>query len=208
MWTGLLNFEGSARPPEVGRCSQRAPASEKPDVFSRGGRRSLHQTGPYIPFDSPDFVFYIVYMIEGVYIGLDYGDRRTGVAKSDPTGLIASPLKTITATNIGETVKQVLSIIEQYQPIGIVIGYPISLSGGSAGERCRVIDSFIALLQKKYSGPIYKEDERFSSAEAERVIHMHDQKSGKSKGRIDRMAAAIILQTFLDRSREKDRSEI
>lgn len=147
-------------------------------------------------------------MTDQTYIGLDYGDRRTGVAKSDPTGLIASPLKTITATNVGETVKQVLSIIEEYQPAGIVIGYPISLSGGSAGERCRVIDSFIALLQKKYAGPIYKEDERFSSTEAEHIIHMHDQKTGKDKGRIDRMAAAIILQTFLDRSRVKNEGEI
>lgn len=153
-------------------------------------------------------MFYIVYMIEGVYISLDYGDRRTGVAKSDPTGLIASPLQTVTAKNVGEMVRHVMTIIDQYQPVGIVIGYPISLSGGTAGERCQVIDSFIALLQKKYAGPIYKEDERFSSAEAERVIHMHDKKSGKSKGRIDRMAAAIILQTFLDRSREKNEGEI
>jgi putative Holliday junction resolvase len=143
-------------------------------------------------------------MTERVYIGIDFGDRRTGIAKSDPTGLIASPLKTITANNAGETVKQVLAIIEEHNPAGVVIGYPVSLSGGTAGERCRAIDAFIAILKKSYTGPIHKEDERFSSTEAEYIIHLHNQKIGKDKGRLDRMAAAIILQSFLDRSREKN----
>ena len=157
-----------------------------------------------ILFDSLWLVPYIGSMTDRTYIGIDFGERRTGIAKSDPTGLIASPLETITAKNVGETVRKVVAIIEEYRPAGIVVGYPISLSGGSAGERCRAIDAFIELLQKQYSGPIFKEDERFSSTEAKNIIHMHDQKTGRDKGRIDRMAAAIILQTFLDRSGEKN----
>lgn len=139
-------------------------------------------------------------MTDKTYIAIDYGERRTGIAKSDPTGTIASPLTTITSKTAGETVKKIMALIDEYKPAGLVIGYPISLSGGSAGERCAAIDKFIELLSSKYDGPIFKEDERFSSTQAEHIIHMHDQKIGKDKGRVDRMAAAIFLQTFLDRN--------
>ncbi len=139
-----------------------------------------------------------------VYIGIDFGERRIGLARSDPTGLIASAYKTMTYTSTNKAVAEIVEEIKNLDAAGVVIGYPVSLSGGEAGERCRMVDDFIARFQKIYKGPIYKVDERFSSAEAERTVHAHHKKVGEDKGRVDRIAAAIILQRFLDESKGTD----
>ncbi len=143
-------------------------------------------------------------MKEKIYIGIDFGERRIGLAKSDPTGMIATAYKTITYKSIKAAVNEILADMEEYGVYGVVVGYPISLSGGSKGERCRMVDDFIERLQKSWNGPIYKVDERFSSVEAEGMIHKHGKKIGRKKERVDRMAAAIILQRFLDESTQNE----
>jgi putative Holliday junction resolvase len=141
--------------------------------------------------------------MDKIYLGIDFGLRRIGLAKSDSTGLIATAYKTITYKSIKAAIGEIMADIEEYGVYGVVVGYPISLSGGSNGERCRMVDDFINRFQKSWDGPIYKIDERFSSAEAESMIHWHGKKIGRKKERIDRMAAAIILQRFLDESTER-----
>lgn len=141
-------------------------------------------------------------MTSEIYIGIDYGERRIGLARSDPTGLIASAYKTIVFNSINKAIDEIIGDIKKSEAVGVVIGYPISLTGGSAGERCRMVDEFISRLEKKYNGPIYKVDERFSSTEAEEIIHLHSKKIGRDKGKVDRIAAAIILQRFLDERKE------
>ncbi len=142
-------------------------------------------------------------MDDMTFIGIDFGQRRIGLAKSDPTGLIASAYRTITYKSINKAVDEIVEDIEKFEAAGVVVGYPVALAdGGDKGERCRMVDDFIARLAKKYDGPIHMIDERYSSAEAEDMIHMHDKKIGKDKARVDRMAAAIILQRFLDERRE------
>ncbi len=138
-----------------------------------------------------------------VYIGIDFGLRRIGLARSDPTGMIATAYKTIMYKSIKTAIDEIITDIEEFGIYGVVVGYPISLSGGSTGEWCRMVDDFIAKLQKSWKGPIYKIDERFSSAEAENMIHRHGKKIGRKKEKVDRMAAAIILQRFLDESIEQ-----
>jgi len=128
--------------------------------------------------------------------------RRIGLAKSDPTGMIATAYRTITYNSIKKAIDEIIADTKEFYIGGIIIGYPISLSGGSKGERCRMVDDFIARLQKKWDGTIYKIDERFSSSEAEQMIHKHGKKIGRKKERVDRMAAAIILQRFLDEQAE------
>ncbi|MEW5924067.1 MAG: Holliday junction resolvase RuvX [Candidatus Zixiibacteriota bacterium] len=137
-------------------------------------------------------------MDEKTYLGIDFGLKRIGIAKSDPTGLIASAYKTITYNSIKKAVEEIANDIKELAVTGVVIGYPVAPDGGTRGERCKMVDDFIARLEKLYSGPIYKYDERFSSAEAEDIIHKHGKKIGRNKGRVDRMAAALILQRFLD----------
>jgi putative Holliday junction resolvase len=131
------------------------------------------------------------------YLGIDYGERRIGLAKSDPTGFIASPLETLQVKSLKDAVEQILKVIREHQPAAIVVGYPVHVSGDKS-EKCLEIDRFIKKLQAVYAGPIHKEDEQYSSAEAAGIIHAHGQKIGKDKKRLDRLAAAIILQRFLD----------
>jgi len=137
-------------------------------------------------------------MSEKTILGIDFGLRRIGLAKSDPTGLIASPLKTITYKSIKKAVAEIVGDIERLGIEAVAVGYPVAEDGGDRGERCRMVDDFIARLEKDYSGPIYRVDERYSSVEAEEIIHRHGKRVGRDKERIDRMAAAIILQRYLD----------
>lgn len=137
-------------------------------------------------------------MNSGIYIGVDFGLKRIGLARSDPTGLIASAYKTITYKSINRAIDEIVEDIDKLGAGGVVVGYPVAPDGGTGGERCRMVDDFIGRLEKKYTGPIYKYDERFSSVEAEEMIHLHGKKTGRDKGKVDRMAAALILQRFLD----------
>ncbi len=131
-------------------------------------------------------------------LGIDFGLRRIGLARSDPMGIIASPHRTITYSSITTAIEEIITEIEILEAAGVVVGYPVAPDGGALGERCRMVDDFISRLEKKYSGPIYRYDERESTTEAEKVIHKHGKQIGSKKERLDRMAAAVILQRFLD----------
>ena len=132
-----------------------------------------------------------------VFLGIDYGERRIGVAKSDPTGLIASPLVTLEIKSEAEALRALQELVATYEPNGLVIGYPL-LASGDRSAKCEAVDRFIARLREFYPGPIHKVDERHSSTEAADVIHAHGKKVGQDKRRLDRLAAVIILQRFLD----------
>lgn len=135
------------------------------------------------------------------YLALDYGTRRIGVAKSDPTGLIASAITTLEVRSQKDALSRIEALLDEYQPAGVVVGYPIH-DDGSVSEKCAEIDRFIGKLEAVFAGPIYRQDERMSSIEAQSVIHAHGKRSGKDKARIDRIAAVLILQRFLDERRE------
>ncbi len=131
------------------------------------------------------------------FLAIDYGHRRIGLAKSDPTGLIASALKTLEVKSDSHALELLRPLIEEYEPNGLVIGYPLHTSG-EPSDTCRKIDKFVERLKDIYSGPIHKVDERYSSSEAADIIHAHGKKVGQDKKRLDRLAAVIILQRFLD----------
>jgi putative Holliday junction resolvase len=131
------------------------------------------------------------------FMAIDYGERRIGIAKSDPTGMIASALVTLEVKSTNDAVTQLIDVINEYEPNALVFGYPLHASGDKS-EKCVVIDRFIETIRQHYDGPIHKVDERYSSVEAESILHAHGQKVGKNKKRIDRLAAVIILQRFLD----------
>lgn len=131
------------------------------------------------------------------FIGIDYGTRRIGLAKSDPIGLIASALTTLEVISEKDALGKISAILEKHQPKALVIGYPLSLSGKKS-KKCLKVDRFVDRLAQIYTGPIHRVDERLSSVEAARVIHAHGKKVGQDKKRLDRLAAVIILQRFLD----------
>jgi len=131
------------------------------------------------------------------YLAIDYGRRRIGLAKSDPSGTIASALETIEVRSDQQAIEKLARVITEHAPTAIVIGYPLN-EDGSMGEACKLVDAFIGRLEKIFDGPIHKVDEFGTSEEAAGIIHAHGKRVGKKKQRVDRLAAVIILQRFLD----------
>jgi len=134
------------------------------------------------------------------YLAIDYGKRRIGLAKSDPSGLIASALETVEVKSNREALDRLAGFIAEHEPSALIIGYPLN-EDGSTNDACENIDRFVKKLKNIYDGPIHKVDEYGTSEEAAGIIHAHGQRVGKrkkSKKRVDRLAAVIILQRFLD----------
>lgn len=129
------------------------------------------------------------------------------MARSDASAQIASAYKTITYKSINIAIDEIVADLAEYKAVGVVVGNPVAPDGGDRGGSCKMVDDFITRLEKKINIPIYKTDERDSSVEAEAMIHQHGKKVGKDKGRLDRMAAAIILQRFLDDREKRNESE-
>ncbi|UCG62905.1 MAG: Holliday junction resolvase RuvX [Candidatus Zixiibacteriota bacterium] len=131
------------------------------------------------------------------FIAIDYGSKRIGLAKSDPTGTIASALTTLEVMSDKDALSQIRDILEEHQPDRLIIGYPV-LTSGDKSDKCREVDSFVEKLGGIFEGPIERVDEQYSSQEAAGIVHAHGKKAGKDKKRIDRLAAVIILQRYLD----------
>lgn len=133
-------------------------------------------------------------------LAIDYGKRRVGLAKSDSLGMIASALETLDVKSNRETLERLTVVIALHQPAALVIGYPLN-ADGSVNEACENIDRFVEKMKAIYDGPIHKVDEYGTSEEAASIIHAHGKRVGKKKKekkRVDRLAAVIILQRFLD----------
>jgi len=129
-------------------------------------------------------------------LGIDYGRRRIGLALSDPTLLIATPLIIIENRGIKKTVLQIWDIIQKNDVKQIVIGLPLHANGDESEmsqEARRFGDVFVAL-----GLPVEYVDERYTSCEAESLIG----NQGQSKNLIDKVAASIILQIYLDERRK------
>ncbi len=133
----------------------------------------------------------------GRILAVDYGERRVGLAISDPTGTIAFPLKTIDRKTDPDPIEeQIASIVKQNEVIRIVIGLPLTESG-DRGDRARQVERFIDKLSPLTDCPVVTWDERFSSVRAVRAIHEVGEKTGNDKGKIDRIAAVFILQDYI-----------
>ena len=127
-------------------------------------------------------------------IGIDYGRKRVGVAVSDPLGIFASALETVQSAKIIEYLK---TYIEKEKVVRFVVGYPINMNG-KPSEAAKDIDIFLKHLAKAFPEiPVSLEDERFTSVLAHRA--MID--GGMKKESVDKISAAIILQSYLDRNK-------
>jgi putative holliday junction resolvase len=135
-------------------------------------------------------------------LGLDFGDKRIGIAISDEMGWTAQGLKTIDRRSIEKDLGEIERVINEYSNVGrIVVGMPFNMDG-SEGERVEITRKFIAHLEKKFGLPVIEVDERWSSLEAERfLVEEADVSRKKRKGKVDQMAASLILQTYLESSK-------
>jgi putative Holliday junction resolvase len=136
-------------------------------------------------------------------LGVDVGQRRVGLAISDPSETIARPLATLQVTSAEDAVTQVVAAVVRLRAeedgLGaVVVGMPSRLDGTANRETPRVI-AFIGSLKARTSVPIAEEDERLSSHEAESRLALRERDWRKRKKRLDSAAAAVILQDYLDR---------
>ena len=130
-------------------------------------------------------------------IGIDLGSKRVGLAISDKMNMIASPYKTLTFKNEQDLLDQLRLIILDFKVKSIVLGLPLNMSGEDSAQTKKVRE-FKSVLST-FNLPIIFEDERLSSVSAKRSLIMQDIKTGHNKSEIDKRAAAIILQQFLDK---------
>ena len=141
-------------------------------------------------------------------LGIDYGARRTGLALSDPTGLLASPWKTLVHdTDVAAAATRIVSELAGLQEMSesvdvIVVGLPRRLSGEPNEQTARV-RALSSLLAARTSLPIVLQDERLTSHEAEQLRAQREPDWRKRKARLDEMAAALILQDYLDHQRSR-----
>jgi putative Holliday junction resolvase len=131
-------------------------------------------------------------------IGLDVGDRRIGIAISDPLGYTAAGLETIERTNRDADVKRIAEIANRHGAIEIVVGLPFNMDG-SMGEQAEKVKSFGKRLARVTGLPIIYEDERLTTISAIRTLTIQGVKTGRNRDLVDKQAAAIILQKYLDR---------
>ena len=133
-------------------------------------------------------------------LGLDVGERRIGVAVSDPTGTITSPLTAIQRAGLEDDLKAITDLAEKHEAAAIVVGLPISLNG-RMGPQARLIQEFTRSLSKISPVPVHSQDERFSTVEAERLLREAGRAPSRDKGLRDSAAACVILQAYLDARR-------
>ena len=132
----------------------------------------------------------------GRILALDVGTRRIGVAVSDALGITAQGLTTIQRKNKRTDLAALRAVLEQYEVAEMVVGFPLRMSG-EEGAMSEKMTAFAEQLRKQFGLPVHLWDERLTSAEANRVLRTTDMSIEKRAGAVDRMAAVLILQSFL-----------
>jgi putative Holliday junction resolvase len=132
----------------------------------------------------------------GRILAIDYGSRRMGLAVSDPLGITAQGLETLERKNKRSDFARLEKTIREYQVREIVLGYPLRMSGEEGVQSQKVAD-FAEQLRARFQLPVHLWDERLTSAEANRLLRESELSIKKRAQAVDRMAAVLILQAFL-----------
>jgi putative Holliday junction resolvase len=135
---------------------------------------------------------------QGRLIGIDAGTKTLGLALSDLTRTIASPLETIRRTKFKADAGRLLSLVAEHAISGLVVGFPLNLDG-TEGPRAQATRALARNLSKLSTLPILLWDERLTTAKAERMLVDADQTRRRRAEVIDKLAATLILQSALDR---------
>ena len=135
-------------------------------------------------------------------LGIDHGTKTLGIAVSNSDWTIATSVSTIKRNKLNSDIKQLISIFDQYQITGLVMGWPLNMDG-SIGPRCDSVRDFIISLLSIVDLPVLLQDERLSTMAVERPKINEDLSRKKRKLRKDYLAASWILQTALDGLQKK-----
>jgi putative holliday junction resolvase len=136
----------------------------------------------------------------GRLLGLDVGSRRIGIAVSDPLGITAQGLETLQRRNKRFDLQALEEIIRKYEIHEIVVGLPLRMSGAE-GTQSEKMQAFADDLRKRFGLPVHMWDERLTSAEANRLLRETELSIEKRAKAVDRMAAILILQSFMESRR-------
>lgn len=140
-------------------------------------------------------------------LGLDMGERRVGIAISDPTATIARPLQTLARASREEDFAAIAAIVAEHDVGLVVVGQPLSLDGAE-GPQARRVAGYAAALADALPVKVVSWDERFTTATADEVLRQtrkeKDRRRARSEGEIDAIAAAVILQSYLDSGLQDD----
>jgi len=137
-------------------------------------------------------------MRTGIRIGVDVGRARVGVARSDRDGLLATPVETLPRDS--ETIPSLQALITELEPLEVVVGLPLSLSGADTASTIDARD-FARSLAEASAVPVRLVDERLTTVSAQRALHDAGRRAKGSRPVIDQVAAVIILQNALDSER-------
>lgn len=137
----------------------------------------------------------------GRVMALDVGERRIGVALSDPTRTLATPLTTIRAEPRTIALKRIADLIREHEVTALVVGLPLTMSG-DIGPQATLVQQFVEELRQMIAIPLSFVDERLTTVAAERMMIDLKLKPEQRRARIDEVAASIILQDFLDVQRQ------
>jgi len=137
-------------------------------------------------------------------LGIDFGEKRTGISISDEMGMIASPLKTIKTADINALVQEISAIAKENKAAKIVLGLPLNMNGTS-GASAEKATSFMKLLQDATGLEVILQDERLTTVSAHKVLNESNfSGSKKRKNIIDTLASCMILQAYLNKEAIKN----
>lgn len=138
--------------------------------------------------------------VDGRVLGVDYGEKRVGLALSDPMGMIAQGLATKETDHVDQTLNMIAAEAEDHQVSQIIVGLPINMDG-TTGKMAKLVDDFVERLRLRVSCPVQTWDERLTSAAAERAMTEMGYTTKDHKKKVDRIAATLLLQSYLDHQR-------
>lgn len=134
--------------------------------------------------------------LSGRILAIDYGSRRMGLAVSDPLGITAQGLETLERKNKRSDFARLERVLREYHVLEIVLGKPLRMSG-EEGTQSRKAAEFAEELRRRFQLPVHLWDERLTSSEANRLLREAEVSLEKRARAVDRMAATLILQSFL-----------
>ena len=137
-----------------------------------------------------------------IYLGVDFGDARSGLALSDPSGFLACGAGCITCGNLRKTAEQTAAFAASHRVARIIVGKPLNMNG-SAGPRCERVQVYADILAELSGLPAELFDERLTTVSAHRYLSDSGVHGKKRKSSVDELSATLILQDYLDRRKNQ-----
>jgi putative holliday junction resolvase len=144
-------------------------------------------------------------MSSGRVLALDVGNRRIGVAVSDPLGLLARGVATVRRQSTAQAVEEIVALVTHWEAVQVVVGLPINMDD-TLGPQARRVIHFAEELEKRLTVPVEFWNEQLSTVAASDILRAQGVHARDQKSRIDAVAAAVILQEYLD-ARRADRGD-